>query len=74
MSHALYTTLPRVRSGVRTGRSPLSWLALLFAVRHERARLARLDDHTLADIGISRDEAAREAARPVWDVPGHWRR
>jgi|MDTC01.2.fsa_nt_gb uncharacterized protein YjiS (DUF1127 family) len=37
---------------------------------HMRARgrrdLARLDDHFLRDIGLSRDEAAREARKPFW--------
>ena len=31
-----------------------------------RAALARLDDHLLRDIGLSREEAARECAKPVW--------
>jgi uncharacterized protein YjiS (DUF1127 family) len=43
------------------------------ALRRERARLAQLDDHILADIGISRDQALAEASRPVWDAPQHWR-
>lgn len=51
--------------------TPLAWISLLFAVRRERARLADLDDHTLADIGVSRAAAAREATRPVWDLPAN---
>ena len=31
-----------------------------------RRALARLDDHLLRDVGISRAEAAREAANPFW--------
>jgi uncharacterized protein YjiS (DUF1127 family) len=38
---------------------------------HELARQRRallsLDDHMLKDIGLSRADAAREAARPFWD-------
>ena len=39
-----------------------------------RRRLAVLDDHLLADIGLSRDEALAEASRTVWDAPDHWYR
>jgi uncharacterized protein YjiS (DUF1127 family) len=37
-----------------------------------RISLARLDDHLLADIGLTRREAETESARPVWDAPAHW--
>ena len=42
--------------------------------RRQRQHLASLDDRALADIGLTRDEATTEAARPLWDVPGNWRR
>lgn len=45
----------------------------LVAVRHQRRALESLDDAALRDIGISRAEAAREAARPIWDAPDTWR-
>jgi uncharacterized protein YjiS (DUF1127 family) len=32
----------------------------------QRRALARLDDHLLHDIGCSREEAARECAKPAW--------
>ncbi len=32
-----------------------------------RRALERLDDHGLRDIGITRAQARREAARPFWD-------
>ncbi len=32
----------------------------------QRAHLASLDDHRLKDLGISRAEAVREAAKPFW--------
>ncbi len=34
--------------------------------RRERLSLARLDPHLLRDIGLARDEAATEAAKPFW--------
>jgi uncharacterized protein YjiS (DUF1127 family) len=39
-----------------------AWVAL----SRERHALAELDDHLLADIGITPDAAAREAAKPFW--------
>ncbi len=32
----------------------------------QRQDLVELDDHMLADIGISREEARREASNPFW--------
>ena len=32
----------------------------------QRNHLAALDDHRLKDLGISRAEAVREAAKPFW--------
>lgn len=49
-------------------------LFAMLTVRAERRRLAELDDATLRDIGLSRDEALQEALRPIWDVPPRWRR
>jgi uncharacterized protein YjiS (DUF1127 family) len=45
----------------------------LFRLRRQRRQLARLDDRALEDLGLSREEALREAERPIWDVPAHWR-
>jgi len=39
----------------------------------QRQHLASLDDHALADIGLTRAQAHHEANRPVWDVPKGWR-
>ncbi len=33
---------------------------------HQRRALAKLDDWLLRDAGISREEAAREIAKPFW--------
>ncbi len=40
----------------------------------QRRHLAALDAHLLKDIGLTPDEAAAEAARPVWDAPSTWLR
>lgn len=50
------------------------WTTILrmIALRRQRRQLAELDAHLLDDIGVSRDEALTEAARPVWDAPAHW--
>jgi uncharacterized protein YjiS (DUF1127 family) len=40
---------------------------LLWQARgRQRRALARFDDHLLRDIGRSREEAARECAKPAW--------
>ena len=43
-------------------------IATFFAVWQERRALAKMDDTRLRDLGISADDAAREAARPIWDL------
>lgn len=47
------------------------WRAIVTAIKvmSERNRLAKLEDHQLADIGLDRVAAANEAARPIWDLP-----
>jgi uncharacterized protein YjiS (DUF1127 family) len=47
----------------------------MFGVLRQRHALARLDAHLLDDIGVGRADAAREAARPGWDIPSSetWR-
>lgn len=40
----------------------------------QRRTLANLNDHELQDIGVTRKEAQKEATRPLWDVPAHWRK
>ena len=49
-----------------------SVLTKTIALAHQRAALARLDDHLLEDIGVTRDEARAEADRAPWDAPAHW--
>ncbi len=44
---------------------------LALRVRAERRQLATLSDAALADMGISRADAEREAQRPLLDIPAH---
>ena len=50
--------------------SPLARLGAVIlaalARRHESARLARLEDHLLRDIGLDRETVATECAKPFW--------
>ncbi|MEO1092895.1 MAG: DUF1127 domain-containing protein [Pseudomonadota bacterium] len=48
----------------------VAWLRVARRVRAERAALAELDDRLLADIGIDRYDALREARRSPWDLAG----
>lgn len=50
-------------------RSVRGLVRLWLDVWSERQALQRLDDRMLADIGITPEVAAREAARTPWDVP-----
>ncbi|MEI4486902.1 DUF1127 domain-containing protein [Frigidibacter sp. MR17.14] len=49
-------------------------LSGLRALRRQRRALALLDPHLLRDVGLGPEQAAREAERPLWDAPAHWRR
>lgn len=45
----------------------LGTLLLVWQARwRERARLDRLSDHMLKDLGISRADASREVGKPFW--------
>lgn len=55
-------------------RSIRARLVEMITLAHQRRQLATLDDHLLADIGISRTQAHAEAAQPVWNAPRHWRK
>ena len=43
------------------------------ALWRSRKALATLSAAQRADVGLTRDEATAEAARPFWDAPQHWR-
>ena len=47
--------------------SLLGWLKRALIVARQRRQLAELDDLQLADIGITRKDAEREANRAFWD-------
>lgn len=68
---AFLDTTGRLARPARTKRPNLTSLIDLW---RSRRALARLDRDGLHDIGIDRKTAAREAARPVWDVPEAWRK
>ena len=42
------------------------------AVWRSRRALAKLDERGLQDIGVTLEEAKREASLTVWDVPASW--
>jgi uncharacterized protein YjiS (DUF1127 family) len=43
-----------------------AWFCLCIARRRQRRALGALDERLLADVGLSRQQAAREARRPCW--------
>ncbi|MFZ1661689.1 MAG: DUF1127 domain-containing protein [Paracoccaceae bacterium] len=50
-------------------------LRAFFRMTHlsaQRRALSHLDIHILRDIGITPEQARREANRPGWDAPTHW--
>jgi uncharacterized protein YjiS (DUF1127 family) len=67
----LTLTLQRAQRA-RPALSLLSRLVQARALARQRKALATLDDAILKDIGITRFDAQRESARPVWDAPQHW--
>lgn len=48
-------------------------IATRLAVWRSRRALARLDARGLEDIGVSAQEADREARLAAWDVPVNWK-
>lgn len=72
------TALPR-RHGKSTctihGKTSLRPSLLdLLALRRQRRALAKLDDSSLTDLGLTRAEALAESNRGFWDAPAHWLR
>jgi uncharacterized protein YjiS (DUF1127 family) len=60
-------TLRNASSQIETAAAAMFDTLLLWQERARQRRvLARLDDHLLLDIGRSREEVARECAKPVW--------
>lgn len=44
----------------------------MMTLRRERQQLRALDDHILADIGVTRAQALQESRKTPWDAPHHW--
>lgn len=51
----------------------LARITAAFAVWRQRRALSELPEHLRRDVGLSEMEIAREARRPLWDVPSFWR-
>ncbi len=51
------------------GLRPMARLRLALSVARERAALAEASPELLRDIGVDPADAAREAARPFWELP-----
>ncbi len=69
------TTLPvRFPLSGKTRPAALRVVLKAFSIWRERQTLANLDDHLLADIGVSRTDAAIETKRAIWDAPNRWQR
>lgn len=65
-----YTAVPSARDTVRQQLIGWrAWIKQAVLVAHQRRALATMDAEQLADIGLTREQAAREAARPFWDLP-----
>ena len=59
----------------RAGRNGLfALVSLIDSTFRQRQTLKDLDDRLLEDLGLTREMAEKEAGRPLWDVPEHWRR
>ncbi|WP_300032209.1 DUF1127 domain-containing protein [uncultured Roseobacter sp.] len=67
-------------SMIETRTTHVTWKSLWPTLRtrlglwRSRRALARLDARALADIGVSPEEARREASLTVWDVPQSWKK
>ncbi|MEO0937988.1 MAG: DUF1127 domain-containing protein [Pseudomonadota bacterium] len=67
-----YISHPHRTHSAARGPRPSFWT--LLALWRSRRALARLDARALKDIGLSAQDAAHEAAKPIWDVPHYWQR
>jgi uncharacterized protein YjiS (DUF1127 family) len=47
-------------------RRAIGWCSAALERRRQRRALAELDDHLLKDIGLTRDDAREQAAKPFW--------
>lgn len=65
-------SLSRIRAARSTTRLPR--ISTMITVWQERRALGRMSANRLQDLGITRQDALREAARPFWDLPARKRR
>lgn len=70
MDHIISSRAARGSRGFRL----LRRLLTLMALGRSRRRLGQLDAHLLRDIGLTPEEARREAETSVWHAPDHWLR
>lgn len=67
------TDLTAAHTCGRVHRTKPGLMGYLDLYRQRRA-LAKLDDSRLLDLGLTREDALREANRAIWDAPQHWYR
>lgn len=73
ISSPALTSCPAAGRAPRRRRSLMARLVVLFSLRKQRRELVGLTAERLRDLGITPEQARREAARPLWDVPPGWR-
>ncbi len=68
MTSRSLSTSTAVRTPAARQAGWLAWLRRVLRAIESRRHLAEMDERMLADIGISRAEALREASRAPWDL------
>ena len=68
-THAADASAACADAAAPTTANLLGRVSKALTVRRERRALMALDDRMLADVGLSRADAYREAHRPFLDVP-----
>lgn len=61
----------RLPAASRTRPSLLTRIATWHRVARQRRQLLDIDPRLLADMGLTPEQAFREASRPFWDVDGY---
>ena len=64
-----YTITSAYRAAHQSPASIISILLKGVEVSRQRRALAKMDAATLADLGLTRAQAQREAKRTFWDIP-----
>ena len=70
--HTMAHTLARSAISAPRHAGGLTFFNAAFAAWRQRRALERLDANARRDLGLTCADVAREAARPVWDVPQSW--